>query len=226
MQAVILAAGYGLRLRPFTEQHPKGLVPVSGKPLLVRTLESLPDNVNDIVIVTGWLGEQIEAAIGQDYHGKPITYVQQNPIDGTGSALVAAKPFLKEKFLVVNGDDIYSKDDLTRLCSEPWAMLATKTARPVPGALTVTEDGFVVGIDPDDSLKDKWQNCGAYTAGIDFFSLPLVGIPVRDKTEFSLPHTLVQDPARHRIRLVEATGWLPVGTPEELAKAEKILQNV
>ncbi len=227
MQAVILAAGLGLRLRPFTEKHPKGLVPIAGKPLLLWTLDSLPDAITEIIIVTGWLSEQIKIALGTSYQGKPIQYVEQMPLDGTGSALHHARTLLHDTFLVVNGDDIYTKEDLAKLASSPnWAMLANTTTKPLAGALAVDASGAVTELVNDQSQNEKWINCGAYLTDVHFFERTLVGIPVRDKTEYSLPHTLVQNPVERHVRLVAATKWLPVGTPEELAKAEKILDNI
>jgi NDP-sugar pyrophosphorylase family protein len=227
MQAVILAAGYGLRLRPFTETAPKGLVPILGRPLLQWTLERLPSSIDEIVIVTGWLGEQIEAKFGNSFQGKPVAYFAQSPINGTGSALHAAKSVLRGKFLVVNGDDVYTRADLEALSAVPdWGMLATQTAQALAGNLKVDDGGAIVDIARDESSSIKWQNCGAYVTDTTYFGLPLVGIPVRNKTEYSLPHTMVQSQKTHSVRLIPATQWLPIGTPEELAKAEKILDNI
>ncbi len=277
MQAVILAAGYGLRLRPFTETAPKGLVPVLGKPLLEWTLESIPESIDEIIIVTGWLGEQIKNRFGNTYKGKAIRYFEQSPINGTGSALHFAKSVLHDKFLVVNGDDIYGEQDLETLSkAEGWSMLATKTAKPIAGSLVLdsidnnptlchceesaTWQSFfqfnnlaskhlnintdchapklarndspnnandkIVAIMPNMTNTEKWQNCGAYLTDTRFFDLPLVEIPVRDTVEYSLPHTLVLEPQKCPVKLISATRWLPIGTAEELAKAEELLDNI
>lgn len=224
MQAVILAAGYGLRLRPFTENAPKGLVPVLGKPLLEWTLESLPKNIDEIVIVTGWLGKQIGSKFGPIYNGIPIHYVQQEPINGTGSALHFARAFLHDTFLVVNGDDIYAKSDLELLTSSPtWAMLAAATTKPLNAALQVDTEQNIVGLIEDQSSAQKWINCGAYITTVDIFNVPLAEIMVRGKVEYSLPHTLLQSPETHPVRVFKASQWLPIGTPEQLAKAESSL---
>lgn len=224
MQAVILAAGYGLRLRPFTETAPKGLVPILGKPLLEWTLESLPKNIDEIIIVTGWLGNLIESKFGSAYNGLPIKYVQQEPINGTGSALHFAKDLLHNSFLIVNGDDIYTPEDLTLLINSPsWGMLATSTTRPLPGALRVNGSDIIEGLEENTTDAEKWVNCGAYITDMSIFDLPLAEIPVRDKIEYSLPHTLIQDPEKRPVRLFRASQWLPIGTPEELAKAESLL---
>lgn len=227
MQAVILAAGLGLRLRPFTEQHPKALIPVCGTPLILHSLGRLPKNITEIIIVTGWLGEQIQSLVENAFQGIPVRYATQDPLNGTGGSLHAAKDLLHDSFLVLNGDDLYQQSELQTLASQStWAILATPTTRPLQAALQPDADGFVHGLVPDPSETQKFLNCGAYLTDTDFFTLPLVGIPIRDKTEYSLPHTLLQTPDAHPVALVPATGWLPVGTPEELAKAEKMMQNI
>ncbi len=228
MQIVILAAGLGLRLRPFTETKPKALIPVAGTPLLLRTLESLPlDSVNEIIIVIGWLGEQIKAVVGNTYAGIPVQYALQEPLNGTGGSVHAAKHLLHDKFLVLNGDDIYTRKDLQTLADSPsWALLGAATTRPLAAAIETTPEGVITGFSANQTDAEKYINCGAYALDTDFFSLPLVPIPVRNGSEYSLPHTLIQDPQNHPVQLFPATQWLPVGSPEELAKAEKIMQNI
>lgn len=227
MQAVILAAGLGLRLRPFTEQHPKALIPVCGTPLILHSLARLPKHTTEIIIVTGWLGEQIQSLVGTSFNGVPVRYATQDPLNGTGGSLHAAKDLVHGQFLVLNGDDLYQQSGLETLATQStWAILATATTRPLQAALKPDSEGFVPGLVPDPSETQKFLNCGAYLTDTGFFTLPLVSIPVRDKPEYSLPHTLLQAPEMHPVKLVPATGWIPVGTPEELAKAEKIMQNV
>lgn len=226
MKVVILAAGKGLRLRPFTEHHPKGLVPVNGMPLLRWALENLPKNTDEIFIIIGWLGEQIKQEFGNTYNGIPISYFEQSPINGTGSALHTVKSKLTGKFLVINGDDLYWQEDLQKLTDvKDWGILAKKTQSPIAGSLEVKRDE-VIGIKENNSRELKWQNCGSYLLDANFFELPLVQIPVREEKEYSLPHTIINNQKTHSIALVEATKWLPLGTPEELAKAKDFLDNI
>jgi UDP-N-acetylglucosamine diphosphorylase / glucose-1-phosphate thymidylyltransferase / UDP-N-acetylgalactosamine diphosphorylase / glucosamine-1-phosphate N-acetyltransferase / galactosamine-1-phosphate N-acetyltransferase len=211
MQAVILAAGKGLRLRPFTEKHPKPLIPVANKPLLKYTLETLPDSITEIIIVIGYLGKQIQDYLGDEWNGKPITYVTQENLVGTGDALLQAKDLLKDTFLVVNGDDLYSKDDLTKLLEYKYSILAWESTVPYPFGLSVLENGQLVGFDPKSALL----NCGAYHLSKEFFDQKLAEITVHDKTEYSLPHTLVNIAQHDQVMVVTATHWFPVGTPAQ-----------
>ena len=211
MQAVILAAGKGLRLRPFTEKHPKPLIPVANKPLLKYTLETLPDSITEIIIVIGYLGKQVQDYLGDSWNGKPIKYVVQENLVGTGDALLQAKDLLGKNFLVVNGDDLYSKDDLTALLKYPYSILAWQSTVAYEFGLNVLENMQLVGFDPESTL----MNCGAYHLSKEFFKDELAEITVRDKTEYSLPHTLVNIALHDKVMVVPATHWFPVGTPAQ-----------
>jgi UDP-N-acetylglucosamine diphosphorylase / glucose-1-phosphate thymidylyltransferase / UDP-N-acetylgalactosamine diphosphorylase / glucosamine-1-phosphate N-acetyltransferase / galactosamine-1-phosphate N-acetyltransferase len=211
MQAVILAAGKGLRLRPYTEKHPKPLIPVAHKPLIKHTLETLPDSITEIIIIIGYLGNQIKDYLGDNWNGKPIVYVVQENLVGTGDALLQAKDLMEDSFLVVNGDDLYSKDDLTKLLQYPYSILAWESTVPYEFGLSVLENMQLVGFDPESALL----NCGAYHLSKDFFKNKLAEITVKEKTEYSLPHTLVNIAHHDRVMVVPATHWFPVGTPAQ-----------
>jgi NDP-sugar pyrophosphorylase family protein len=107
MQAVILAGGLGTRLKPITEQIPKGMVLVNRKPFLFHLLQCLKsDGIDDIILCTGHLGEKII-----DYFkdgskmGIGIRYSRENKkLLGTAGALKKAGPLLNDHFFVINGD--------------------------------------------------------------------------------------------------------------------------
>jgi NDP-sugar pyrophosphorylase family protein len=133
-----------------------------------------------------------------------------------------AKGFLGERFLVVNGDDVYAAADLEELAHRDRAMLVRSTAGSVPATIEVDETGALKQIRPaTESDEVKLQNCGAYMLDLSFFDVPLVEIPVRESVEYSLPHTIAELAKSKRVEIVEATMWLPVGTPEELRAANR-----
>ncbi len=107
MKAMILAAGFGERLRPLTEKTPKPLLPVGGKPLIQYHIENLVNaGIRQIVINTSWLGEKIEAYLGDGSRfGIQIYWSRENQPLETGGGIRRALPFLgSEPFLLVNGD--------------------------------------------------------------------------------------------------------------------------
>jgi len=116
MQAVILAAGRGTRMGALTESLPKPMLEVAGKTLLEHKFDALPDEVDEIIIVIGYLGGYIHDAYGGEYQGKRILYVEQeNIMGGTADALWQTKDILKDKFIVLMGDDLYYEKDLEKL---------------------------------------------------------------------------------------------------------------
>lgn len=109
MKAMILAAGYGKRMRPLTDHTPKPLLKVGGKPLIVWHIEKLATTgYQDIVINIGWLGEQIPAALGDGEQWNVRLHYsdeQQEGVLETAGGIVKALPLLgAEPFLVINGD--------------------------------------------------------------------------------------------------------------------------
>ena len=108
MKAMILAAGRGTRMAPLTDNCPKPLLPVAGKPLIQHHIDKLVSaGIKDIVINTAWLGEQIEATLGNgSQFGARIIYSHE--VAGgleTGGGVFQALPLLGDKpFLLINGD--------------------------------------------------------------------------------------------------------------------------
>lgn len=103
----ILAGGLATRLRPITEKIPKALIEVAGRPFIFRQLDYLRgQSIARVVLCTGYLGEQIEAAVGDGHvFGLDVCYSPDGPtLLGTGGALKRALPSLGERFFVLYGD--------------------------------------------------------------------------------------------------------------------------
>jgi MurNAc alpha-1-phosphate uridylyltransferase len=149
-RAMVLAAGRGERMRPLTDQVPKPLLPVRGKPLIVHHLERLAScGVRDVVINVAWLGDRIRAALGDGAaFGVSIHYSEEGARAlETGGGILRALPWLgSEPFLVVNGD-VFTDFDFAALSIAPeaWAHLLL-VPNPVqhPRGDFALEDGQVV----------------------------------------------------------------------------------
>ncbi|MBD3362809.1 NTP transferase domain-containing protein [Candidatus Dojkabacteria bacterium] len=113
MKAIIMAAGLGTRLAPFTDQLPKPLMPVNGKPVIVYQLEWLAqNNIKEVGINLFHLGEKIEKFLGDgsDYEIR-ITYNKQEELSGTGGDLKKFEDFIEdENFILINGDNLFVVD--------------------------------------------------------------------------------------------------------------------
>ena len=77
MQAVIMAAGEGRRMRPLTLELPKPLIKVAGKPILEHILDALPPEIDEVILVVGYKADMVKQHFGDSYHGRHIRYVYQ-----------------------------------------------------------------------------------------------------------------------------------------------------
>jgi len=131
MDAVILAAGLGTRLRPHTLTTPKPLLPVRGRPILDWILGALPAKVDRIVVVVHYLADQLEEYLrSQKWFSHFVTVYQHKP-QGTGDALRQCRQQVhSERFLVLNGDDLFGASDLQALAEKPAAVLVHAVDEP------------------------------------------------------------------------------------------------
>ena len=127
MQAVILAAGKSTRTYPLTITRPKPLLKVANKTLLEHNLDNLLGTADEAVIVIGYKKDLIKKYFGHKYKSLKIKYVEQKQQLGTGHAALLAEPFIKDKFILMAGDDIYSKTDINNSIKHQYSILVNKT---------------------------------------------------------------------------------------------------
>jgi len=226
MQVVILAAGKGTRMGDLTTQTPKPLLAINGQNLIEYKLNQLPPEIDEVILVIGHLGDQIQQYFGETYQGRKISYVVQEELNGTGGALWVAKGLLRGKFLVMMGDDLYARTDIEKCLKEEWAVLVQPVTEPMRmGKLIKDEDGDLIDIIEDSELNPgDLVNLGMYVLQEKIFDYPLVRIA--GKQEFGLPQTIVSATKDISIKLIEATFWVHVNTPEDFARAVEELKKL
>ncbi len=223
MQAVILAAGEGKRLRPLTDDRPKPLIFLNGLPLLEHVLRHMPDSVTDIIMVIGYHEKKIRAHFGASWNGKPITYVEQEKRMGTWHAVSLAKPFVREKFIMIYGDDIGDKKAYTEGSQYDYCLFVMESDHP--------ERYGVVELNPDGTLKTIIEkpehpptnlvNSGAMVLSPAVFSVePFLHERLG---EYLLTDLLSIVAKEHPVHIVPQHQWITVTYPEDVAKAEALL---
>jgi len=218
-QAIIMAAGLGTRLRPLTDTDPKPMIPVGGRPILEWSLEALPVAVEEVILVVNYLQDRIRAHFGEEWGGRRIRYVLQSELKGTGHSVHIAEPFLDDRFIVVNGDDLYLPADLERLATNSLAILGKRvTDKGRFGFMTVDDTGFLTGITEDGKGAGDIINIGAYVLDRDFFRYELV--PIKNGKEFGLPQTVAVMAKDRKVAVTVAEHWMPIGFPEDVAAAD------
>jgi NDP-sugar pyrophosphorylase family protein len=192
MQAVILAAGKGTRLKPLTDHRPKPLIEVEGKVLIDYVFDSLPESITEVIIVVGYLGEMVEEYLGNEYRGRKIKYAKQEDQKGTGHALWQCKDLLKEKFLILNSDDIHQRESLGKICEKNNGILVKKVKGEFSGGKVILDKkgNLVSIIEGNHQEKEALLNCGVYVLQKKFFDYKLVSI--KGGEEYGLPQTIVK----------------------------------
>ncbi len=229
MQALILAAGRGTRMGALTETIPKPLLMLSGKTVLERIFETLPEEIDEVIIVVGYLGHTIQQKFGGQFGNKKLLYIEQEVLDGTAGALWRAKDLLKDSFLVMNGDDICSRDDV-RACalSADWAILVQQFDEiGSMGKVLINEQGLV-----QDIVEKELHTGGPGIANsanffkLDtrIFSYPLVLRPGSD-TEYGLPQTIVKAAQHVPLHPIEAHSLIRLTEPADIERAEALLAD-
>ncbi len=225
MQGVVPAAGEGTRMRPLTEDRPKGLVEVAGKPLLTHVFEQLTAlDVTELVVITGYRGDQIREFYGDEYEGVPISYTRQERREGLADALLQAEPYIDEDFLWLNGDNVIRANtgELLNRHEETDASVTT-LVETVPqneagkgAVLERTGDQITGIIEKPENPPSGMVPRGFYVFSPEIFHAAHLVTP--DSTgEYELSSAidlLIQ--AGHTLESIELDGWcFNVNTPEQ-----------
>lgn len=227
MQAVILAAGKGTRMGALTKDTPKSMLKVAGKSILEWKLEALPDTITEVIIVTGYLGNIINETFGSAYNGKKISYVTQpNLASGTMDALISARPLLRGVFLVMNGDDIHSKEDLEQCVQNDWALAVSHTEDLRSASCVVTNAaGEIIDI-----VEADQHSGGAGLAGVGVYTLDtsvfdVEPVILKGRTESGLPQTMLAASRKFSkpISAIFVSFPLHFTTPNDIQCAEGVL---
>jgi MurNAc alpha-1-phosphate uridylyltransferase len=216
---MILAAGRGERMRPLTDELPKPLLAVGGKPLVVWLIESLARaHFTDLVMNVSHLGERLEGALEDGRRwGVRIRYSREPEALETAGGIAMALPLLgREPFAVVNGD-IYTDFDFASLHAprDALAHLVLIDNPPHhPGGDFALQRGLVAS---EGAVRYTFSGIGVYQPSL--FSDIVAG------TKRQLAAVLRPEIAAGRVTGEHFRGrWLDVGTPERLAALDRALR--
>ncbi len=148
-QAIILAAGEGSRLRPFTANKPKSMLYIAGKPVLQYVIEALAQSgIRNLVLVVGYRRQQIYDYFGSgEQFGVGITYVTQEKQLGTANALAQARDVAENEFLVLAGDKLIEAGTISRFVdAAPETALVIRIGDPQRHGTVDIEGGLIKGI--------------------------------------------------------------------------------
>lgn len=232
-KAVLLAAGRGTRMRDLTQDLPKPMLQVRGKPVLQHIVEGLRDaGLTDLLIIVGWHAEVVSNFFGDGSKlGVSIQYATQVVQDGTGKVVELAREFVgTDSFLLGYGDILIAPENYPRICATlagAEAVVSVKRNEDVSqgGAVFVNEKFELIDLrekpKPGEPIS-PWYNAGIYAfrSGIFDYIAKLERSP---RGEFELT-----DAIRHlahagqKVQAFELAGnWVDVRDPEILAQLNR-----
>ncbi|MBM3838340.1 MAG: nucleotidyltransferase family protein [Verrucomicrobia bacterium] len=248
MKAVILAAGKGTRMRELTNELPKPMLKIQGRPILEHILEGLiASGIREFCVVTGFRAEAIETHFGNGSRwGAAIRYARQTVQDGTGKAPELAKGFVgSDSFLLTYGDILVKpetyKQMIERFSQGQFSGLVTVTRGEdvTKGGINLFDAEFCLRriIEKPsaeqfaDLRRDGWLKPGDpiwYNAGIYIFRPALfeftATLQKSPRGEYELPDAINALLGQgHKIAGLEIQGrWVDVRDPEVLAALDSI----
>ncbi|WP_440772666.1 bifunctional sugar-1-phosphate nucleotidylyltransferase/acetyltransferase [Natronorubrum sp. DTA28] len=221
MQAVVLTAGEGTRIRPLSAALPKPMLPVADRPLAAHTVDAAVDaGADEIVLVVGYEAETVRDYFGSAYRGVPVSYAVQTEQAGTAHAVDTARKHLDGPFAVLNGDNLYDPAAIDRLFDSCPAVCAVEVDDPRNYGVLSTDDGTVVDIvekpaDPPTNLA----NAGAYA--FPEAAQQWLEVPESDRGEHEITDVLASVVDQYAVTPVTLERWLDVGRPWELLEANE-----
>lgn len=211
-------------MRPLTDDRPKPMIEVLGRPLLQHILESLPDEINGVILVVGYRADQIKNYFGEKFGRFKITYVYQPEKLGTAHGLWLCRDQLgEERFLMLYADDLQSKDDIKKCLAHPLSILTKEVDDPRRfGVVIADENGRVLDL----VEKPEFSVSKLASTGVKVLDKRIFNYPARkhENGEYYITDSLARLAKDHEVKVVRASFWLPIGYPEDIQKAEAALR--
>ena len=250
MKAMILAAGLGTRLKPFTDFHPKALAMVNGKSLLQRNIEYLQAfGINEVVVNVHHFADQIIEAVKTNNGWGSQVFISDETaevLETGGGVLHAANFFEKEENWLVMNADILTNLDIDKLIAadkvlsegaENYIATLAVTNRVSSRNLLFTTEGNLIGWRNNTTREEKWagvntteQPAGIHSIGKAFSGIQIIHHSFYDTNsmsgKFSLIDAYLQAAAKGSIGYYDHSDsiLLDVGKPENIEKAETLFQ--
>jgi glucose-1-phosphate thymidylyltransferase len=221
MQAVVLAAGEGQRLRPFTANKPKVMIKVANKPIIEYVIEALKNaGIQDIVVVVGYRMSRVMDYLGNgEKLGVRIEYAVQKQQLGAAHALKQAEEFVKsEEFITVAGDNIFDSKTIEKL-DEPWTIAYKKSDEPTKYGVILMENDVVKKIvEKPRSAIGNLVNVGIYRFTREIFSH--IG---EERDMIAVLNNMIASGCR--FKCVEAEMWMDIVYPWDILRVNDLAMD-
>ena len=220
MRAVILAAGKRERVGGLTEEKPKPLLLIRGKTFLEHIISTLPEDVDEVIVVIGYKGEQIRAFLGDTFLGKKVTYVQNDHLElGNAYSLLLTKDFFKpgERFIITYSDELPTKNDIRHCLEHVFSWLTYVVDDPTrSGVVMLSPSGRIIELEEKPvHPKSNIAAVGVLVVNADIFKCK----PQMHKDgEYYLTSLMAEFMKTHHVQAVAGERTVSFSTPKDIDK--------
>ncbi|WP_435346624.1 bifunctional sugar-1-phosphate nucleotidylyltransferase/acetyltransferase [Haloarchaeobius sp. HRN-SO-5] len=221
MQAVVLTAGRGTRIRPLSDAVPKPMLPVADRPIVAHVASAaVQAGADELVFVVGYGADAVRDYFGSEYERVPVRYAVQSDQNGTADAVRAASHLLEDDFAVLNGDNLYEPDDVAALFEAGPSVAAVHRDDPSSYGVLTTDGERVTGIEEKpENPTSTLVNAGAYVFPAE--ARDWLDVPPSERDEREITDVLARAVRSVDVTAVELDHWLDVGRPWELLEANE-----
>lgn len=223
MKAVILAGGYGKRLRPLTDERPKPMIEVLDKPIIEWQIRWLKNHgISDVILCVGYMKEHLVNYVGSGSKlGVNAYYTVEDTPLGTGGALKNAETLLsnEEKFFMLNGDVLTNIDPIRLVNELSSDLVATIAVVPLPspfGIVQIDNDSKVFGFTEKPQITQFWINAGLYCLSNKIFDY----LPQSGNIETTALPALAKDKKLKAVKF-ENKFWRSIDSHKDIEEASK-----
>jgi len=235
MKAVILAAGEGLRLQPITATRPKHLIKVGGKPILEHCINALGiAGIDEAVIVVYYMADAIRQYFGDGKKfGLKLEYAEQKAVLGTANAVSVAEPYVKDDFLLVNGDLLFAPNSVKNVVDLHLKEKPAATMSVVPvekrenyGIVELENELFVKRIVEKPTCEEapsNLANAGIYVFSTEIFA-KIKQTSASSRGEWEIPDALsllIDEKKSVLAAKIAREDWIDIGRPWDLFDANR-----
>ena len=226
MECVVLAAGEGKRMRPLTAKRPKVMLPLANRPMMEHLVLAIRDTgIKDFIFVVGYGEREIRKHFGDGSRLKiNIKYAPQRHQYGTADAVRSARDLVTGPFLLVNGDMILKKEDITELCKckTPCMSISTTDHPEDFGAVLIDGDKITSLEEKSKQPKSNLINAGAYLFSPDIFE-EINNVTPSARGELELTDALFGLIAERKLGAYRLSYWMDIGHPWNMLDANATL---
>jgi len=225
MQAVILAAGKSTRTYPLTLTRPKPLLKVANKAILEYNIDALQNIADEIIIVVGYKKEMIMDFIKKKHDKLNVRFIEQKEQLGTGHAVSMLKDKIKGRFILLMGDNVYSKEDVKAIIKHKYSILVNRVKNPELFGVVKERNGLLFDIieKPKEFVSDL-ASCALYSFDRGIFDA-LEKVKKSERGEYEITDAIKGILLKEKVYCIKSKSCFQISFPWDLLATDNTIRK-